>query len=287
MTPHDLAERLARGGPVQELTSGERPIHSNRVYRIWTADGSRIVKVYGTPARERRERHALDTLSGLEGLPELVDRGTEGDFFWAMFADAGQWSLATLPENAAVARRAGQILSALHESEMTLMTNMTRGIDQEWISVDFISTFKRLARYRGRIGVSGELMEAARGVRPPFASSPRAAHTNATPGNFLVNDSGTVTLINWEWATLAPPEWDLSKAIWLTGLESGPAAAAAIEEGYGRAMDPRQLDRWTVYHSGMMLVSEAENRISGRLTGVDHLIDELQRAVAGASSATG
>ncbi|NNK91895.1 MAG: aminoglycoside phosphotransferase family protein, partial [Acidimicrobiia bacterium] len=233
MTPHDLAERLARGGSVQELTGGEQPINANRLFRIWVEEGSRIVKVYGTPARERRERHALDALAGLTGLPTLVDSGAEGDIHWALFEDAGQWSLATLPENPALARQAGAILAGLHNSETELMTNMTRGIDQEWISVDFISTFKRLARYRGRIGLSSELMEAARGVRPPFASPPRSAHTNATPDNFLVDDDGQVTLINWEWATLAPPEWDLSKAIWLAGLESGPASAAGIEEGYG------------------------------------------------------
>ena len=72
-----------------------------------------------------------------------------------------------------------------------------------------------------------------------------------------------MTLINWEWATLAPPEWDLSKAAWLIGIKSGPSASDSLMEGYGRALDPIQLDRWTVYHAGMKLVCEAEQRVSG------------------------
>ena len=40
-----------------------RSVGSNRVFRIWGEERSRILKVYGTPTRERRERHALDALS--------------------------------------------------------------------------------------------------------------------------------------------------------------------------------------------------------------------------------
>jgi aminoglycoside phosphotransferase (APT) family kinase protein len=108
------------------------------------------------------------------------------------------------------------------------------------------------------------------------------AHTDPSPDNFLVNDAGNVTLINWEWATLAPLEWDLSKALWLLSLQSGRAAANAFAEGYGASMDAAQLDRWTVYHAGMMLVYESESRIRGRLDDLGYLIDELRRAVTGA-----
>jgi aminoglycoside phosphotransferase (APT) family kinase protein len=277
-----VAERVARGGRVQELTSGERARGSNRIFRIWTDAGNRIVKVYGTPSRERRERHALEALRGLGGIPVALDRGAEEDLHWAVFEDAGRWNLSTLPENPGLARRAGEILRAVHDADPATMSNLARGIDQEWVTVDFISTFRRMERYRGRLGVSPDLLESARRVRPPFASQPRAAHTNAIPDNFLVDDEGVVTLINWEWATLAPPEWDLSKSIWLTGLRSGPAASEALRQGYGRDIDQAQIDRWTVYHAGQMLIFEAENRIGGRLDDLSYLVSELQRAVAGA-----
>jgi hypothetical protein len=84
---------------------------------------------------------------------------------------------------------------------------------------------------------------------------------------------------------LAPPEWDLSKASWLAGFRSGPAAAEAMQEGYGRHLDPEQLDRWIVYHAGMNLVWEAEQRVSGGPKELyQDMVAELQRAVAGAGS---
>ncbi len=285
MGPAELAAHFAHGHRVQELTAAGRAVGSNRVFRVWGEQRSRILKVYGTPTRDRRERHALEALAGMPGLPKVLERGIDGDLHWAMFADAGQWNLASLPENQALARQAGQILRAVHSADVSSFSNLPRGIDQEWVSVDFVSTFRRIERYRGRLGLSPEVIEGARGVRPPFASTPRLAHTNPVPDKFIVDHMGTVTLVNWEWATLAPPEWDLSRALWLLGLRSGRATARALADGYGITMDPVQLDRWTVYHCGMMLLFGVENRLDGRLDDLHYLSDELQRAVAGSRSA--
>jgi aminoglycoside phosphotransferase (APT) family kinase protein len=281
-----LADRLAHGGRVQELTPGGKALGLNRVYRIWPAESaSQILKVYGTPARERRERHALEALGDISGLPVILDRGSEGETVWALFVDAGQWTFGALPENPRMASKAGEILAAVHNSTTEAMSNLSRGIDQEWVTVDFLSTFRRLERYRGRIGVTAEQLDAARRVRPPYASEPKAAHTDPKPDNFLVNEEGDVTLINWEWATLAPPEWDLSKAVWLASIRSGPNAASALQDGYGRHMDPAQLDRWIVYHAAMNLVHGAEQQISGGSPeSFDDLVAELQRAVTGSGS---
>jgi aminoglycoside phosphotransferase (APT) family kinase protein len=285
-TPSDIAAQFAAGARIQELTSTpERGVGANRVFRVWGETESRVLKVYGTPSRERRERRALEALRGLRGLPVVLDRGFEGDLYWALFADGGQWNLAALPENSGLATRAGAILRAVHEAETDTFSNLPRGIDQEWVSIDFVSTFRRIERYRGRLGLSLDLIEAARSVRPPFASAPRVAHTNPRPGNFLVDHEGAVTLVNWEWATLAAPEWDLSRALWLVGLRSGLSTARALAAGYGQDRDQAQLDRWTVYHAGMMLVYEAENRINARLDDLSYLVAELQRAVAGSRSA--
>ena len=285
--PLAVAERLARGGRIQQLSRGDRALGANQVYRLWTDAGPQILKTYGTPARARRERHALEALEGLGGLPELLDRGTDGEVHWALFGDAGRRNLGALPETPGYARKAGEILRALHDTESVAMSNLARGIDQDWVAVDFVSTFRRIERYRGRIGLSADDVQRARTIRPPFASEPRAAHTNASPENFLVDDEGKVTLINWEWATLAPPEWDLSKATWLIGLKAGPAAAEALQEGYGHRLEPGQLDRWTVYHAGMMLVFEAENTIRTGGGNFEFFAGELRRATSGAQDAEG
>lgn len=285
MEPIKLAERMSVGGRVQELSSAERLLGSNRVFRIWTTSGTRILKIYGTPARERRESHSLEALAGLEGLPVVMDRGIEDDtIHWTLFNDSGQWNIGALPENARTARRAGAILRRIHDTEPNPLSNLSRGIDQEWISVDFMSTFRRLERYRAKIGYSAELLERARRVRPPYASTPRVAHTNTIPENFLVDDEGVVTLINWEWATLAPPEWDLTKSLWLMNLKAGPDASAAFQEGYGRAIEPMQLDRWIVYHAAMMLVFEAESTLRQDRYAYEYLVAELERAVTASQS---
>ncbi len=281
--PVAVAERLARGGRIQELTRVDRAVGANRIFRLWADTGTRVAKIYGTPARDRRERHALDALAGLDGLPTIIDRGTDGEAHWAVFEDAGRWNLGSLPENPGLARKAGEILRTVHESAPNPVSNLSRGIDQEWVAVDFVSTFRRLERFRGKVRISSDLLEAARAVRPPFAAEPRVTHTNPSPENFLVDDDGNETLINWEWATLAPPEWDLSKAVWLTSLRSGPDAAQGMMDGYGRELDQIQLDRWIVYHAGMMLVFEAENTLRTDLAEYDYLTNELQRAVAGAT----
>lgn len=286
MDPLQIAERLAQGGRVQELTRVDRAVGANRTFRIWSDGTTKIAKIYGTPARERREHHALDALAAIEGLPTILDRGTEDDTTWALFRDAGRWNLGSLPENPGLGRKAGEILARVHASPADPMSNLSRGIDQEWVNVDFVSTFRRLERFRGKIKITGDLLEQARGVRPPHSGEPKVAHTNAIPENFLVDDDGNVTLINWEWATLAPPEWDLSKAVWLTNLRAGPEAAQSLMEGYGRQLDAIQLDRWTVYHSGMMLVYEAENTLRTDLSQFDYLVAELQRAVMGAKTET-
>ncbi|MCP3994276.1 MAG: aminoglycoside phosphotransferase family protein [bacterium] len=283
MKPIEVVQKLAGGGRVHELTGMERGQSANRVFRIWVGDATRIAKVYGTPARERRELHALEALSSLDGTPKLVDRGLEGDIHWAVFEDAGRWNLGTLPENPGLARRAGEILRSVQETDSEKITNLGRGMDQEWVAIDFLSTLRRLERYRRRLELPGSLLEDAREVRPPFASDPRSAHTNPAPDNFVVDDDGNVTLITWEWATVAPSEWDLSKATWLLGLHAGPQAAAGFQEGYGRNLDQYQLDRWVVYHAAMTLVFRIERSMDAAIGTHELYLSEFKRAVAAAT----
>ncbi len=283
MKPNEVAQKLAGGGRVHELTGMERGQAANRVFRIWVGDGTRIAKIYGTPARERREFHALEALAALPGTPQLVDRGLDGDVHWAVFEDAGRWNLGTLPENPGLARKAGEILKSVHDTDSEKITNLSRGMDQEWVAIDFLSTLRRLERYRRRLELPGDLLTDAREVRPPFASDPRSAHTNPAPDNFVVDDDGNVTLITWEWATVAPSEWDLSKATWLLGLNAGPQAAAAFQEGYGRTLDQYQLDRWVVYHAAMTLVFRVERAMDAAIGTHEIYLAEFRRAVAAAT----
>ena len=275
MQPVDIAKRLAGGGRVQEITRGP-----NQVFRIWPEDGNvYLIKVYASPPHERRERRALQALLGIDGVPQVIDRGSEEEASWVRFDDPGTWSLADLPESPGAARRAGQVLQAVHQADPEPLSNLAGGMDADWLASDFRSTFERLGRYRRRLQIPPALLTKALSVDPPPCGEPAAAHTNPRPENFLVDESGAVTLIDWEWATLAPPEWDFSLATWLLRLQSGPAAAAALAEGYGAALSETDLDAWIAYHAGMILLREAETR-EGPLDSLTYIVDELRRVLS-------
>ncbi len=285
MDAYAIAERIAAGDRFRDLTRPTKSLATNHHFRIWRDGTSVLLKVYATPARERRESHAIEALSGLDCIPVRIDGSGTEDPAWALFEDPGQWSLGSLPSNADPARKAGAALRSVHESHPGSLTNLKRGIDSEWVEVDFASTMRRLARYRGRIGIDADLYAAMVAVPPPQASEPRAAHTDPTPEHFVLNESGAVTLIDWEWATLASPEWDLSKAAWLLRIRSGSGSADAFLEGYGRTLDRVEMNRWTVYHAAMLLNHNAERRMSDAGADSDSdTVDEIVRVIEAAAS---
>jgi len=87
-----------------------------------------------------------------------------------------------------------------------------------------------------------------------------------------------VTLIDWAWSTLAPPEWDYSLAVWETALDVGVDAADAITTGYGQKMSDEALQPWIVYHSGMLLLNQAETR-EGPMDDLQPIIAQLATMV--------
>ena len=286
MDARAAAERIAAGATLQHLSSPKASHGANHVFRIWRDDGTVIFKVYGTDSRDRRETHSLEALGGVPGLPRVLARGVDEDAHWAIFADGGKWSLDTLPENPGLAEKAGETLAAIHRSDTAAFSNLAQGINEEWIASDLRSTIRRLERYRRRAGVSAETIKAAHEVPAPQASAPTVCHTNPIARKFVVNDKGDLTLVNWEWATLAPPEWDLSKAAWSMAVHEGPAAALGVMRGYGRSIDAQQLDRWIVYHAAQELLQLSDQQTSSKASDLPHnLIPEFDRAVLGAVGA--
>ena len=274
MDPMQMVASLVPTATVKELSGG-----ANKVYRLLEESGdSTVVKVYATPARERRERHALEALLGVPGVPQVLERGATEGMAWIRTTDGGSWSLATLPRNLETVRRAGALLRGVHDSG-ALITNLDSGIDADYVQAHFRSTLDRLERYRRRLGLPAEVLEAAkRNENHPVASSPRPAHTRTLPKHFLVNDVGDVTLVGWEWATLAPPEWDLSLATWQLSRILGDDAATALWEGYGGTSDPARLKPWVAYHAAMGMLQAAEQR-DGRLGDLSYLVNDLAAAV--------
>ncbi|MGQ0847752.1 MAG: phosphotransferase [Actinomycetota bacterium] len=268
-----LLRTISPSATANEISAG-----GNRVFRLREEGGqTSVVKVYTGAPRERRERHSLQALVSVPGVPRMINRGITDGLSWIQMTDGGNWDLATLPRNVAIVRSAGRVLRGVHESNAK-MTNMANSIDNEQVEAHYRSTLDRLARYRRRLNIPVDLLEAAGTVGAPMASPARPAHTRPTPEQFLVTEGGQVTLIDWEWATVAPPEWDVSLASWQLANLLGDAAGAAFLEGYGAVVSANRLKNWIAYHAAMLMLDAAEKR-DGRLHDMAPLVRSLADAV--------
>lgn len=260
---------------IRELAAG-----ANKVFRIIENEvETSIVKVYPVASREKRERHALEALAGVEGVPRILGNGIEGDIAWLRMSDGGAWSLASLPKNPETIEDAGRILRNVHTAKAAI-TNLVVGIDSDYVLSHYRSTIDRLGRFRRRFGIDQVVLDRALEIEPPLATSPVPVHTRPTPSKFVINDEGKVTLVDWEWATLGPPELDLTLAVWQLASQSGEDAAAAFRSGYGAELPESRYRSWVAYHSAVMMLDAAEVR-EGRLGDLSYLVDDLTEAVMG------
>lgn len=275
MNPRELVQTLYPNERIRELAAG-----ANSVFRVVQNEtSSSIVKVYPVASREKRERHALQALAGIEGVPRVLNNGIEGELAWLRMTDGGAWNLVNLPKNLNAIESAGRTLRNLHVAKAEI-TNLTVGIDADYVRNHFSSTIQRLGRFRRRFGMDQRVLDAAMELDPPLATSPVPVHTKPLPSKFVVDDDGDVTLVDWEWATLGPPEWDLTLAVWQFATKFGEDAAASFRTGYAAELPESRYRSWVAYHSAMMMLDAAEVR-EGRLGDLSYLVDDLREAVLG------
>jgi aminoglycoside phosphotransferase (APT) family kinase protein len=275
MTSRALVEKLYPSARIRELAAG-----SNKVYRVTENEtDNSIIKVYPVASREKRERHALEALAGIEGVPQILNHGVDGDQAWLKLSDGGGWNLSSLPKNLEVVEAAGRTLRNVHSAKAQI-TNLVVGIDSEYVKSHYKSTIERLGRFRRRFGMQQVVLDRALDIEPPLATDPVPSHTRPTPSKFTVAEDGAVTLVDWEWATLGPPEWDLTLAVWQFAVNHGEDAAAAFRKGYAAELPESRYRSWVAYHSAMMMLDAAEQR-EGRLGDLHYLVDDLTEAVMG------
>lgn len=275
MTSRALVEKLYPSARIRELAAG-----ANKVYRVTENEtDNSIIKVYPVASREKRERHALEALAGIEGVPQILNHGVDGDQAWLKLSDGGGWNLSSLPKNLEVVEAAGRTLRNVHSAKAQI-TNLVVGIDSEYVKSHYKSTIERLGRFRRRFGMQQVVLDRALDIEPPLATDPVPSHTRPTPSKFTVAEDGAVTLVDWEWATLGPPEWDLTLAVWQFAVNHGEDAAAAFRKGYAAELPESRYRSWVAYHSAMMMLDAAEQR-EGRLGDLHYLVDDLTEAVMG------
>lgn len=275
MDARGLVEGLYPNARIRELGSG-----ANKVFRVAEGETSTsIVKVYPVASRAKREQHALEALAGIAGVPTVENTGTHGDGAWIKMTDGGSWNLSSLPKNLEVLEAAGRTLRGVHSAQARI-TNLVVGIDADYVLSHYRSTIERLGRFRRRFGMDQTVLDRALEIEPPLATAPVPSHTRPTPSKFVVDEEGKVTLVDWEWATLGPPEWDLTLAVWQFASRLGEDAAAAFRRGYAAELPESRYRSWVAYHSAMMMLDAAEVR-EGRLGDLSYLVDDLTEAVLG------
>jgi aminoglycoside phosphotransferase (APT) family kinase protein len=275
MTARDLVEGLYPSARIRELAAG-----ANKVFRVMETEAeTSIVKVYPVASREKRERRALEALAGIDGVPAILNHGLQGDLAWLKMTDGGNWNLSSLPKNLGVVEAAGRTLRNVHNAQAEI-TNLIVGIDSEYVKSHYRSTIERLGRFRRRFGMQQVVLDRALDIEPPLATDPVPSHTRPTPSKFVVSEGGDVTLVDWEWATLGPPEWDLTLAVWQFAVNHGEDAAAAFRKGYAAELPESRYRSWVAYHSAMMMLDAAEQR-EGRLGDLHYLVSDLTEAVMG------
>lgn len=275
MTARDLVEGLYPSARIRELAAG-----GNKVFRVTENENeTTIVKVYAVASREKRERRALEALAGIDGVPTILNHGLQGEQAWLKMTDGGNWNLSSLPKNLEVVEAAGRTLRNVHNAQAEI-TNLVVGIDSEYVKSHYKSTIERLGRFRRRFGMQQVVLDKALDIEPPLATDPVPSHTRPTPSKFVVSEDGSVTLVDWEWATLGPPEWDLTLAVWQFAVNHGEDAAAAFRKGYSAELPESRYRSWVAYHSAMMMLDAAEQR-EGRLGDLHYLVSDLTEAVMG------
>ena len=274
MNARGLVEGLYPNARIRELAAG-----ANKVFRVVEGESTSIIKVYTVASREKRERHALEALAGIDGLPSIQNHGIEDEVAWLKMSDGGAWNLASLPKNLEIVEAAGRTLRNVHNAKAQI-TNLVAGIDSEYVLSHYRSTIDRLGRFRRRFGMDQVVLDRALDIEPPLATDPVPSHTRPTPSKFVVGESGSVTLVDWEWATLGPPEWDLTLAVWQFAATLGEDAAAAFRRGYAAELPESRYRSWVAYHSAMMMLDAAEMR-DGRLGDLSYLVNDLTEAVMG------
>ena len=194
----ELIASLNSSATIREMSSG-----ANKVFRVLESENqSSIVKVYPVASRERRERHALEALVAAPSVPRIINHGLEGEMAWLKTTDGGHWNMANLPKNLDAVEASGVASRGIDTSGAEI-TNLAAGIDSDYVLSHYRSTVERLGRYRRRFGMEQVVLDKALELEPPLATAPVPAHTKPVLSKFVLDEEGNVTIVDWEWATLA------------------------------------------------------------------------------------
>ncbi len=242
----------------RELTGDGRPVplaaDERRYFRVWDSQSSRVIKIDRSHRSHDRELSVIDALDGVLGIPFVLDAGQVDDWYWISFADPGPWNLTSL-RNSEVGARIARTLRQVQELPLDgfpqpVLTNAL-------IQSEYTSALRQLRPLRGRLHIEKSLIDGLFGIPAPGGSSPRPAHLGAKTRQTFIDEGGNVTLMGWEDAGIAPPEWDLTQV--LMGLDETSRTGSTFSKDTRLNQGPIDLHRWIIFHSVRELLKLANS----------------------------
>lgn len=228
---------------------------TNRSYRLTRGSDSYVLRLpgEGTGALVDRthEAHNHRIAAELGIAPAMIHSDPSGLLVTRHIAGAAALDRAAAREPDAI-EAVGALLVRLHRSDRRFLGER--------------HVFTDLDRYLALAGPSGEgVLERLRREAEPARRTLREraeplvpSHIDPTPPNFIRGE-GRLWLIDWEYAAMAEPAWDL--AGFATEAELDAQATAALLEAYGRAADAPALARIALWRLALDLLAAAWARL--------------------------
>ena len=260
-----VRERLARlppfaGRPLDDLAILPLAGLTNRSFRIDDGNIAYVLRLPGPGSAAFVDRHAEARNAALAAdigvAPELVAAATDDGVLLTRFlAGARPLDAAALRDPGRLAA-AARLLARLHGSGARFAG------ERDYAAT--LTLYRRLATERGR-EEAPDLAAACAAAAPllralAVASAPLApCHIDPTPGNILaVPETGRgerLYLIDWEYASMADPAWDLANLAGEAGLDAGQRSA--LIAGHGDVGDGGLAARVALYLPLLHLLAAA------------------------------
>jgi aminoglycoside phosphotransferase (APT) family kinase protein len=242
-------------GPILELEFQVRGV-VNTTYRVRLASGETwMLRILPRGLGALETERAATALAGEAGLrvPRERGRGALDHPYWIGSWIPGErlddWLAAGPSEGdrRRVGEAVGRDLAALHAMTLAAPGALLPGGEvrpaaeepvgrslRRWLGED---------RTRASLGEAGvvavrEAYEARRPALAEWASHAALLHGDPAQGNLLVDADGIVGWVDWEWARVGDPAWDLAILLGREAPED-PAWREGVEAGYG-PLPPRE-----------------------------------------------
>ncbi len=179
-----------------------------------------------------------------------------------------------------IAGQLGEILARIHATDTATLPSLRR---RE--AADHITELRRSLDMLGRPQPVFELALSWLDRRKPAPlERPVLVHGDYRTGNYLVDETGVTTILDWELAHLGDPLEDLGWLCvksWRFGSIDKPAGGfgrreelwAAYERAGGGKVDPARAHWWEVFgtvHWGVICLNQAFKHLSGSIKSMEH-----------------